>query len=42
MRLNKYQRAWIAKLKSGTTKKAKMTLNHKNGCMCCLGVGIKV
>ena len=42
MRLNKYQRAWIAKLKSGETKKAKRTLNHKNGYMCCLGVGIKV
>jgi len=42
MRLNKYQKAWIAKLKSGETKKAKTTLNHKNGCMCCLGVGIKI
>lgn len=42
MRLNKYQKAWIAKLKSGETKKAKMMLNHRNGCMCCLGVGIKV
>lgn len=42
MRLNKYQKAWIAKLKSGETKKAKATLNHKNGSMCCLGVGIKV
>lgn len=41
MRLNKYQRAWIAMLKSGETKKARRMLNNKNGCMCCLGVGIK-
>lgn len=41
MKLNKYQRAWIKKLKSGTTKKAVGELIKNGGSMCCLGVGIR-
>lgn len=40
MKLNKYQRAWIKKLKSGTTKKAIGALAKNGGSKCCLGVGI--
>lgn len=41
MRLNKFQYAWIKKLKSGTTKKAKGVLK-RGGRQCCLAVGICV
>lgn len=41
MRLNKYQRAWIKKLKSGTTKKAVGALVQNGGSMCCLGVALR-
>lgn len=40
MRLNKYQKAWIARLKSGKTRKAKATLADGKGRNCCLGVAI--
>lgn len=40
MKLNKYQRTWIKKLKSGTTKKAVGALAKNGGSKCCLGVGI--
>lgn len=40
MRLNKYQKKWIDKLLSGTTRKAKGQL-FKHGRMCCLGVAAK-
>lgn len=40
MRLNKFQRRWINKLKSGTTRKAKNTLLQEGGSKCCLGVAI--
>lgn len=39
MRLNKFQRAWIAKLKSGTSRKFKGALRDpERGAYCCLGV----
>lgn len=41
MRLNKYQKAWINKLISGTTRKAKGRL-FKSNRACCLGVGLQV
>ncbi len=41
VRLNKFQLAWIKKLKSGTTRKAKGELIKNGGSMCCLGVAIK-
>lgn len=41
MRLNKFQRTWINRLKSGKTKKAKGELIKNGGSMCCLGVAIK-
>lgn len=41
MKLNKYQYAWIKKLKSGTTRKAKQTL-FKSNRSCCLGVALEV
>lgn len=40
MKLNKFQYAWIKKLKSGTTRKTTGQL-RKSNCFCCLGVGIK-
>lgn len=40
MRLNKYQKAWIARLKSGKTRKAIGRLADGKGGNCCLGVGI--
>lgn len=40
MKLNKYQRDWINKLKSGKTRKAIECLNTRQGAQCCLGVGI--
>jgi len=40
VRLNKYQKAWIARLKSGKTRKAKYTLADGKGGNCCLGVAI--
>ena len=40
MRLNKYQYAWIRRLKSGKTRKCKNELNDGKGSFCCLGVGI--
>lgn len=41
MKLNKYQLAWIKKLMSGTTRKAKNQL-FKSNRACCLGVGLQV
>jgi hypothetical protein len=41
VKLNKYQRTWINRLKSGETKKAKGELIKNGGSMCCLGVAIK-
>lgn len=41
MKLNKYQKAWIEKLLSGTTRKAKGKL-FKSNRMCCLGVAESV
>jgi hypothetical protein len=41
-RLNKTQREWIAKLKSGKTKKATEQLADGEGRFCCLGVGARV
>ena len=40
MRLNKYQKAWIARLKSGKTRKCINALNDGEGRHCCLGVAI--
>lgn len=40
MRLNKYQKAWIARLKSGKTRKCTNLLNDGKGRHCCLGVAI--
>lgn len=39
MKLNQYQYAWIRKLVSGTTRKAKGRL-FKSNRACCLGVGL--
>jgi hypothetical protein len=41
VRLNKHQRTWIKKLKSGTTKKAIGELAQNGGSMCCLGVALR-
>lgn len=41
MKLNKFQLAWINRLKSGKTKKSKGELIQNGGSMCCLGVAIK-
>jgi hypothetical protein len=40
MKLNKYQKAWIKKLQSGTTRKAKGQL-FKSNRACCLGVALQ-
>lgn len=42
MKLNKYQKAWIDRLKSGKTRKAKKELADGKGRNCCLGVAINV
>ena len=39
--MNKYQKAWVEKLESGTTKKAVGTLKEGSH-MCCLGVACNV
>lgn len=43
MRLNKFQKAWIAKLKSGKSRKFKGALRDpERGAYCCLGVACKL
>lgn len=42
MRLNKYQKLWIDRLKSGKTRKCQDELADGKGGNCCLGVAINV
>ncbi len=42
MRLNKFQREWIKKLRSGKTRKCVGDLANSSGGYCCLGVACRM